>query len=83
MHINLTGKILWALCFAGLMTLWIMFFQTSFVAWLDGQGYNWFGLGGTYISYLVPCIVAIILVGLRAQSFNVLINDLNLFELSV
>ena len=59
---DLTGKIIWILVFAGVMTGWTMFGQDYWNAWLTSQGYN-VGLGETYVGYLIPGVITLIFAG--------------------
>jgi len=63
MSFDLTGKIIWILVFAGVMTIWTMFGQAYWNNWLVTQGYST-GIGETYIGYILPGVITLIFTGL-------------------
>ena len=62
MRFDLSGKMIWILVFAGVMTMWTLFFQKNFENWIISQGYP-LGIGETYLGFILPSIITLIIAG--------------------
>lgn len=60
---DFSGKLIWVLVFAGVMTVWQLLGQPLYESAVVGQGWA-MGIGETYLGYMVPGIVTLIVTAL-------------------